>query len=39
MNFYENGKLIQKFKAPVTKGILSVSLSPDGNFAVCVGMD
>jgi hypothetical protein len=36
---YENGKFTHNFKSPVTKGVIALSISPDGSRGVCVGMD
>ena len=36
---YEDGKFIYSFKAPVTKGVIAVAVSPDGRLGVCVGMN
>lgn len=39
VNFYKNAELVKSFKAPVTKGVLALSISPDGGKAIAVGMD
>lgn len=39
VNYYRNAKLINSFKAPVTKGILALAISPDGTKAIAIGMD
>lgn len=39
VNYYKNAKLVWSFKAPVTKGVLALSISPDGTKAIAVGMD
>ncbi len=36
---YRNGKFEEYFKAPVTKGVISVSISPNGLLGACVGID
>lgn len=35
----KDGKVKQRFRAPVTKGVLAVAISPNGERAVCAGMD
>jgi WD40 repeat protein len=39
VNYYRNAKLVHTFKAPVTKGVLALAISPDGSRAVAAGMD
>ena len=39
INYYRDAKLIHTFKAPVTKGVLALAISPDGTKAVAAGMD
>ena len=39
VNYYRNAKHVHSFKAPVTKGVLTLAISPDGGRAVAVGMD
>ena len=39
VNYYRKGSLVASFKAPVTKGVLAASISPDGTKAVVAGMD
>ena len=39
VNYYRKGQLVHSFKAPVTKGVLALSISPDGTRAVAAGMD
>lgn len=30
---------MRAFKAPVKKGVIAIAISPNGKYAVCVGMD
>lgn len=39
VNYYRSGKLVHTFKAPVTKGVMALAISPDGTKAVAAGMD
>lgn len=39
MCLYKDGQFEHSFKAPVTKGVIAVSISPNGKLGVCVGMD
>lgn len=32
-------RVIRKWRAPVTKGVMALAISPSGGLAVCVGMD
>lgn len=39
VNYYRHAKLVRTFKAPVTKGVLTLAISPDGTKAIAAGMD
>lgn len=39
MCLFKDGNLKNKFKAPVTKGVLAIAISPNGDRAACAGMD
>ncbi len=36
---YRGGEFVYSFKAPVKKGVISISISPNGSLGVCVGID